>query len=94
MFNVSQEKKGDTSIVTFEKAGLVPIKCHIHAAMKAYIVVLGNPYFDTTNSKGQFRITDVPAGTYSVKVWSEKGSPENQTVEVTSGGRAKLIVKI
>jgi plastocyanin len=92
-FNVSQEKRGDTSSVVFDKIGLVPIRCHIHANMKAYIVVLANPYFDVTNEKGQFRINDVPAGSYTIKVWSEKGT-STQTVDVKAGDRAKVIFKV
>jgi len=94
MFNVSQEKRGDTSTLTFDKAGLVPIRCHIHASMKAYIVVLPNPYFDVSNEKGLFHISDVPAGTYTVKVWSENAGSSTQTIEVPSGGRAKVIFKV
>lgn len=91
-FNVSQEKKGEYSEITFDKIGLVPIRCHIHAAMKAYIVVLPNPFFDTTNEKGLFRISDVPAGTYTIKVWSEKGTA-SQSITVSSGERTKVILK-
>jgi plastocyanin len=94
MFNVSQSKKGDTSELTFDKVGLIPIKCHIHASMKAYIMVLPNPYFAVTNEKGLFQIPNVPAGTYTLKVWSEDSSPSTQSVEVTAGGRAKAIFKV
>lgn len=92
-FNVSQEKAGDASTVTFDKVGLVPIRCHIHAAMRAVIDVLPNPYFDVTNGKGQFHIADVPPGTYTIKVWSESGGSSTQSVEVPSSGRAKVIFK-
>ena len=94
MFNVSQEKKGDVSELVFDKPGLIPIRCHIHASMKAYIVVLSNPYFAVTNEKGQFQIGNVPPGTYTLKVWSEHSSTTTQTVEVTSGGRAKALFKV
>jgi len=92
-FNVSQEKAGDASAVTFDKLGIVPIRCHIHASMKAFIVVLPNPYFAVTNSNGLFRISNVPAGTYTIKVWSEHGTPQTQTVEVPATGQAKVIFK-
>lgn len=92
-FNVSQQKAGDTSSVVFDKVGIVPIRCHIHASMKAYIVVLPNPYFAVTNSNGLFRISNVPAGTYTIKVWSEHGSPETQSVQVPASGEAKVIFK-
>ena len=93
-FNVSQEKVGDTSQITFDKPGIVPIRCHIHANMKAYIVVLPNPYFAVTNGNGLFRISDVPAGTYTIKAWSAKGEPVTQTVQVPASGEAKVIFKL
>lgn len=92
-FNVSEAAKGEASAITFDKAGIVPIKCHIHANMKAYIVVLPNPYFAVTNSKGLFKINNVPAGSYTIKVWSEHGLAETQTVQVPASGEAKVIFK-
>ena len=93
-FNVSQEKKGDSSEILFDKAGIIPIRCHIHANMKGYVVVLPNPYFAVTNSKGLFRIANVPAGTYTIKAWSASSGSVTQTVEVPASGEAKIIFKL
>ncbi|MDR3689523.1 MAG: carboxypeptidase regulatory-like domain-containing protein [Fimbriimonas sp.] len=93
-FNVSQSAKGDYSDMLFDKPGLIPIKCHIHANMKGFIVVLTNPYFGVTNEKGLFKISDVPAGTYTMKVWSEHSSTTTQSITVEAGGRAKAIIKV
>ncbi len=92
-FNVSQEKVGDTSEMVFDKPGIVPIRCHIHASMKAYVVVLPNPYFALTNANGLFRISNVPAGTYTIKAWTGHGAPETQTIQVPASGEAKVIFK-
>jgi hypothetical protein len=51
--------------------------------MSAYIVVVPTPYFAVTNSSGEFVIKDVPAGTYTVKTWSEEGKPTTQSVNVS-----------
>lgn len=93
-FNVSQEKVGDASQITFDKPGIVPIRCHIHANMKAYIVVLPNPYFAVTNGNGLFRISDVPAGNYTIKAWTSRGQVTTQTVQVPASGEAKVIFKL
>lgn len=93
-FNVSQETKGDVSEVVFDKAGIVPIRCHIHGNMKGYVVVLSNPFFGVTNARGLFRITGVPAGSYTIKVWGEKFAAETKTVDVPSSGQAKVLFKI
>ena len=39
--------------------------------MKAYWLVLDNPYFAVTDDKGNFEIKNVPAGTQKVVVWQE-----------------------
>lgn len=91
-FNVSQEKKGDYTDVKFPSVGIVPIKCHIHANMKAYIIVLPNPFFGVTNSSGIFHINGVPAGSYTLKVWSEQGST-TQSITVGSG-KAEAVIQL
>ncbi|MHB8636415.1 MAG: methylamine utilization protein [Fimbriimonadaceae bacterium] len=92
-FNVSQEKRGDFTDIKFNRPGIVPIKCHIHASMKAYIIVLANPFFAVTSSAGLFRITGVPAGTYTLKVWSEEGST-TQSITVPASGAAKAVIQL
>jgi len=93
-FNVSQQQVGQASSIQFDHPGVVPIKCHIHANMKAYVVVLPNPYFATSNGNGLFRISNVPAGTYTIKVWTESGASSTQSVTVSDGGQAKVIFKL
>ena len=92
-FNVSQEKKGDYTDVKFPNSGIVPIKCHIHASMKAYIVVLPNPFFGVSNGSGIFRINNVPAGTYTLKIWSEEGS-KTESITVPASGDVKTVIQL
>lgn len=47
------------------------VTCDIHPWMKAYWLILDNPYFAITDSKGEFEIKMVPAGTQKVVVWQE-----------------------
>jgi len=47
------------------------VVCDIHNWMKAYWMVLDNPYFAVTDAQGNFEIKDVPAGTQKVVVWQE-----------------------
>lgn len=92
-FNVSQAKQGDHTDLRFNSPGIVPIKCHIHANMKAYIVVLANPFFAVTSASGLFTINGVPAGTYALKVWSEGGSA-TQSITVPNSGPVKVIIQL
>lgn len=42
-----------------------------HPWMSAYVVRANNPYYVATNSKGEFRLTDVPPGSYKLTMWHE-----------------------
>jgi len=47
------------------------VSCDIHPWMKAYWLILDNPYFAITNDKGEFEIKLAPAGTQKIVVWQE-----------------------
>jgi len=47
------------------------LTCDIHPWMRAYWLVLDNPYFAVTDDKGNYEIKNAPAGTQKVVVWQE-----------------------
>jgi hypothetical protein len=50
----------------------IPISCSIHPWMKAWIIPLGNNYFDVTGNDGKFEIKNLPAGVpLEIQVWQE-----------------------
>ena len=60
----------------------IPVKCNVHPWMKAYIAVLGTPYFMVTGKDGQYTIGNVPPGTYTLTAWHEMYGPTTQMVTV------------
>jgi hypothetical protein len=42
-----------------------------HPWMSGYVVMCSNPYYVVTDSHGKFALTDVPPGTYKIKMWHE-----------------------
>jgi len=48
------------------------IKCDVHPWMKSWVLVQDHPYFAVTDENGNFRIDNIPAGTYEVIAWQEK----------------------
>jgi plastocyanin len=66
--------------------GIVKILCEVHPWMSAYIVVADHPYQAITDAYGEYLISDVPAGTYKLRIWHESLGSEEKSVEVTSGG--------
>ncbi len=74
-FDLGLYEAGSSRTVHFDREGISFIFCNIHPEMSAVIVVLGTPYFATTNRQGEFAIQNVPPGRYLVHVWNESALP-------------------
>lgn len=64
-FNVSLTPFGKYAY-TFDRPGFYAVGCDIHPAMAADILVTSTPYAAIAENDGQFKLTDVPAGSYTV----------------------------
>lgn len=55
---------GNDAVIVLEKAepAPIPIECNIHPWMRAYVVVLDNPFADVSNDSGEIEINGLPAG--------------------------------
>jgi hypothetical protein len=40
--------------------------------MTAYLLIRDNPYFGTSNAKGELTISNIPEGEYTFVIWHEK----------------------
>lgn len=76
--------------ITFDQPGQVDVFCAIHTKMRCVILVLENPYFSLSDSKGRYRIPDLPAGTYRVRAWHERMPSQWQEVTVPAEGEVSL----
>jgi plastocyanin len=82
--------------VTFNKAGKVDVYCSIHANMHCIVLVMENPYFAVTDADGNYSITNVPPGTYTLKAWHERMPADEQEIIVPTNGavRADFVLSI
>jgi len=96
LINMALPKKGQVIENTkiLRKDGLVSVQCDAHDFMQGYIWVVPNPYAEVTNDKGAFHLTDVPAGTYKLKVWHEGLGEKTVSVTVEAGKDAKVTVEL
>lgn len=91
--NKAQPKFKKRISVKFTKAEFIKLRCDVHAWMLAWIVAAANPYYVTTDDAGNYTLTGVPAGTYTLKFWHETLGEQSTEVTVVAGGSVKADAK-
>lgn len=85
--NLGTWPKGEKRPFKFDNPGAVPLLCNVHPEMAGYVVVSPTPYFALSDKSGEFKIENVPDGSYSVTAWHE--GAKNQSKPVTVAGDSK-----
>lgn len=83
-------EENPTPSVVFDKPGLVTLRCDIHEHMRGLILVLETPYFAITDSKGHFRLTNLPAGHHLLKAWVNSKTTWEHPVDLRQGAALHL----
>jgi plastocyanin len=86
--NLGTWPKGEKRSFMFDKPGVVPLLCNVHPEMAGYIVVSPTPYFAETDDSGNYKIKDIPDGSYTLTAWNE-GAKKTQSKPVTVSGSTK-----
>lgn len=86
--NLGTWPKGEKRPFTFDKAGVVPLLCNVHPEMAGYLVVSPTPYFTETDDGGNYKIKDVPEGSYTLVVWHEGAKTQSKPVNVSGETKA------
>lgn len=99
VFSMSDAKQFDLGLykgdpkdkrVTFDKVGRVDVFCSIHENMHCIVLVLENPYFAATDDDGNYKIRNVPPGTYKLKAWHERLPADEKEITVPASGEVKV----
>lgn len=94
LFNVALPK-GRTVDKRLSDVGLIYINCNVrHTWMHAYVLVTEHPYRGVTDSKGEVRLEEVPAGRWTVRVWHELLGSRDVNVEVQPGAASALVIEL
>lgn len=75
---------------TFDKPGMVTLRCDIHEHMRAIVLVLDTPHFVICDNAGNFKLNGLPAGNYKLKVWLNSRTTLEKPVTLTGSNTVKL----
>jgi plastocyanin len=81
--NLGTWPKGQKMSFKFDNPGVIPLLCNVHPEMSAYVIVSPTPYFARTDASGDFKIENVPDGSYTVTAWHEGAKPHSNPANVT-----------
>lgn len=81
-WNASQSPGAEPLHKRFDHPELmIAVKCNVHPWMKAYINVMGSPFYAVTGADGNFTLPDLPPGTYAIAAVHERLG--EQTAQIT-----------
>ncbi|MDE3155742.1 MAG: carboxypeptidase regulatory-like domain-containing protein [Acidobacteriota bacterium] len=87
-YDLGTWEPGHIRTYTFKTCQQVPCAytqlCRLHENMEAFIVVLQNPYFSVSEPSGDYQITNVPPGNYTLAIWypgKQKAASRSITVK-------------
>jgi plastocyanin len=89
-FDLGRYPRGTARSVTFDRAGIVQVFCHIHSDMSAVALVLDNPYFAVPDVEGRYTIPRLPPGDYTVVAWHERIRPITHRLHLEPDQVARL----
>ena len=86
-FDLGRYKKDEAPapVVTFDKAGLVRLKCEIHDHMNATVLVVDSRWHTLTDPAGRFSLTGIPAGSYTLHAQLDEKHRWSVPVTVVAG---------
>lgn len=93
-FDLGLYARGESKDARVDRPGVYPVFCNIHAKMVAYIVAVPTSYVAQPNPDGRFTIAGVPAGTYTVHAWHDRGGEQTHEITVAADGLSDVSVQL
>ena len=84
-FAAQPQAPGGLRTHRFDRAGAYEIRCKEVPHVRGVVLVLAGGLFALPQSGGGFRLENVPAGTYTLRVWYAGDFIHTQAVEVGAG---------
>jgi len=94
ILNKAQPKFKKKMKVKINKPEIIRVNCDVHEWMNAWLVVAEHPYYTLTDDSGSFKITGVPPGTYTIRLWHETLGQQTRKVTVKAGEQTKAAFEL
>ncbi len=94
ILNKAQPKFKKKLKIKINKPEIIRANCDVHEWMNAWLVVTEHPYYTLTDDSGSFKITDVPPGTYTIRLWHETLGQQTRKVTVKAGEQTKAAFEL
>ena len=88
--NMGTWPTGEQRSFKFDTPGVVPLLCNVHPEMSGYIIVSPTPFYAITDASGNFKIADVPDGSYTVSAWHEGAKIQSKPVSVSGNATVEF----
>ncbi len=92
IFNLGQPDQDSrlTQRVRLRRSNYAEVECDAHEFMRAWMLVVDNPYYAEADQAGAFSIAQVPPGTYTVKAWHPTLGTQEQEVTIGPNGTLEV----
>ncbi|MFQ5802943.1 MAG: hypothetical protein ACE5JQ_08630 [Candidatus Methylomirabilales bacterium] len=92
LFNIAQPTQGHkvTKTIKPRRGKEIRIQCDAHDWMLGWMYVVKSPYYAIVGKDGSFRIKDIPAGKYTLKVWHPFLGTQKKKITVSAKGKVEV----
>lgn len=73
-----------------KRGSIVRLTCDQHEWMRTSLLPVQNPYFKVVNAKGEFEISDVPAGNHTLLAWHPVAGKVERNLTVREGETVEI----
>lgn len=93
-FDLGLFGRGESRGARFDRPGVYPVFCNIHARMLAFVVAVATPYVTQAGSDGRFSLTGIPDGEYTLHVWHDRGGEHQRKINIAGSGTTDVNVQL
>jgi plastocyanin len=81
-FDLGLYDKGPGKVLTFTATGAVEVRCHIHASMRATVIVVDGPFARTTQPGERYHFDNIRPGRRTLHEWTLATGETTRTIVV------------